>query len=331
MSLPEMPSETSSQTTVIESPGAILRAAREQCGLQREQVSSETGLSLRYVDALETDNYAILPGQAFARGYLRRYAQLLRIDSNTLVSAFEHLWRAQHPECVAAPDSPVSENVARAGRISMSQLLSWGSLGLLLILLAGTFFWQDGEHSDSQASAVSGIDTAPVAESSVVNVSALPAAEPATAMPVASSAEPAVPRAATVAPPPDVASTSTAAEPTSAKEAVIPVASAQTAAVGQATDPAKPAVEQAVAAGSTRTDSLSFSFTGKSWISVRDATGQQLVYGLKGDGQQVSVFGQPPFSINIGNVAATTLTRNGKTVNLKPYTRGEIASFRLNP
>lgn len=62
---------------------------------------------------------------------------------------------------------------------------------------------------------------------------------------------------------------------------------------------------------------------------MRDATGQELVYGLKNPGQTVSVSGQPPFTINIGNVHVTSMARNGKAVNLKPYTRGDIASFRL--
>ena len=64
---------------------------------------------------------------------------------------------------------------------------------------------------------------------------------------------------------------------------------------------------------------------------MRDATGQELVYGLKNIGQAVTVTGQAPFSINIGNVNVTTLSRNGRSVNLKQYARGEIASFRLAP
>ena len=64
---------------------------------------------------------------------------------------------------------------------------------------------------------------------------------------------------------------------------------------------------------------------------MRDATGQELVYGLKNAGQAVTVTGQAPFSINIGNVHVTSLSRNGRNVNLKQYARGEIASFRLAP
>tara|TARA_R110001599_G_scaffold28389_8_gene98156 strand:+ start:338 stop:631 length:294 start_codon:yes stop_codon:yes gene_type:complete len=91
--------------------------------------------------------------------------------------------------------------------------------------------------------------------------------------------------------------------------------------------PAAPA--EAAAPVPPRSDTLSFNFTGKSWISVRDSTGQELVYGLKNAGQSVTVTGQPPFAINIGSVRDTQMSRNGTPINLKPYTRGEIASFRL--
>lgn len=426
MSTPDTPSEASNQNAAIQSPGAILRTAREQLGMQREQVSSETNLSLRYVDALEADNYSLLPGQAFARGYLRRYAQLVRVDSDALVPAFEQLWQAQRPEQVAGlggaaakptPRVPVAtparlsesvtESVAQLGqqvsRISMAQLLSWGSLVLLLILLAGTFFWQDGERSDTPAPVAIDVDAPPPGEVPATELSALPAAEPAvtppegepgaipgnvpgtdpTAASVApagapaaapAGAAPAAPAAAmpvpAAQPRPAVPAATTAAPAAAAPAAVIPVAPAASprpaataaypstpltakpaavmpapaatqvkptvpgTALPAATTPpvtAKPAMDQQVVQTSARIDSLSFNFNGKSWISVRDATGQELVYGLKDAGQMVTVSGQPPFSINIGNVAVTTLTRNGKNVSLKPYTRGEIASFRLNP
>ncbi|MBA4152386.1 MAG: hypothetical protein C0509_07485 [Acinetobacter sp.] len=76
-------------------------------------------------------------------------------------------------------------------------------------------------------------------------------------------------------------------------------------------------------------ETLSFSFTGASWISVRDGTGQELVYGQKNAGQSVTVSGRPPFAINIGAVNFTSLIYNGNAVDLQPYARGNIASFRL--
>lgn len=386
-------------------PGVILREARLRRGLSQEQVTAETNISPRYVQALEEDDYSALPGQAFARGYLRRYAQLVQVDADVLVPAFDRLWLQQHPAPAAGLAAPAAarkaatsaaSRPARTGslmdqgieqvagsvsQISLSRLLSVGSLALLALLLIGTLFWQgddepevpridesmpldiDAEMAGSASPQaqpqpelpplVEPQPAAPVALPPVTDAAtavdagaapaagmapgASPAAPAATAVipvaaPVAASAPRPVasqPPAATVIPvaPQPAATLAPVAAPATVKPATAPTATAPTAA-----PPVKPGATQPLTtpAATPSVDTLNFGFTGKSWISVRDATGQELVYGLKGEGQTVTVTGQAPFSINIGNVKVTTMTRNGKPVSLKPYTRGEIASFRLN-
>ena len=68
------------------SPGATLAAAREAHSLSIEQVASHLNLAPRQVVALETDNYAALPGMVIARGFFRSYAKLLRIDPIPLLA-----------------------------------------------------------------------------------------------------------------------------------------------------------------------------------------------------------------------------------------------------
>ena len=70
-------------------PGQKLADARRQQGLSVEQVAAETKLSVRYVQALEANDYAALPGTTFVRGYIRRYADMLGIASDVLVAAFD--------------------------------------------------------------------------------------------------------------------------------------------------------------------------------------------------------------------------------------------------
>ena len=68
------------------SPGATLAAARQAQGLTVEQVASQLNLAPRQIVALENGNYAALPGMVIARGFLRTYAKLLKIDSAPLLS-----------------------------------------------------------------------------------------------------------------------------------------------------------------------------------------------------------------------------------------------------
>jgi cytoskeleton protein RodZ len=70
----------------LSSPGARLAAEREHYGLTIEQVASQINLAPRQIHALETDDYAQLPGIAIARGFLRSYAKLLRLDPEPLLT-----------------------------------------------------------------------------------------------------------------------------------------------------------------------------------------------------------------------------------------------------
>lgn len=68
------------------SPGAILVAARQEYGLTVEQIANHLNLAPRQVMALEADDYAALPAAAVARGFLRSYAKLMRLDPAPLLA-----------------------------------------------------------------------------------------------------------------------------------------------------------------------------------------------------------------------------------------------------
>ncbi|MBA4151231.1 MAG: hypothetical protein C0509_01605, partial [Acinetobacter sp.] len=77
------------ETENNDSIGNKLREARERKGLSAETVSRETMLTLRYVQALETDDFDALPGTAFVRGYVRRYAELVGLNADELIASFD--------------------------------------------------------------------------------------------------------------------------------------------------------------------------------------------------------------------------------------------------
>ena len=383
-------SVSTSGNSAAPTPGQQLKLAREACGLSLEAVNAETNLSVKYLQALEADDFGALPGLAFARGYARRYAQLVNLDGATLIAEIDALAAAKglaltpvlttaiptvergnaaisqvNTRKVSEPPGVVKQLAANLKQVNMSQLLSMGSLFLLLLLLLGTLFWQGNNDADIEPMPANGmldIDAdmassmppeAPVTPAVTATPAPVVAAAPVTAgtpsVPVAEAdsapaqtatdpqvipVTPAAPVSATPAPAPvtPVAQPAPAPAPQASTPAPAPSAAAPVA-EAPAARPAPTATIKPVApvTAPPGIDSLNFSFTGKSWISVRDATGQELVYGLKNAGQAVTVTGQAPFSINIGNVHVTSLSRNGRAVNLKQYARGEIASFRLAP
>jgi cytoskeleton protein RodZ len=69
------------------SPGAILAAARTAHGLTVEHVAGRLKLSSFQVQAIEADNFSVLPGAVFSRGFVKNYARLLNLDAEPLIRA----------------------------------------------------------------------------------------------------------------------------------------------------------------------------------------------------------------------------------------------------
>jgi cytoskeleton protein RodZ len=67
-------------------PGAQLALQRLAQGLTIEQVANQLNLAPRQIQALEVDNYSALPGYVIARGFIRAYAKLLKIDPAPFVA-----------------------------------------------------------------------------------------------------------------------------------------------------------------------------------------------------------------------------------------------------
>lgn len=69
-----------SAETERESLGEFLRKTREEQGISLEDVAEATRLSLSSLIALEADDYANLPAEAFVRGFYGIYAEHLCLD-----------------------------------------------------------------------------------------------------------------------------------------------------------------------------------------------------------------------------------------------------------
>ena len=98
-----LPIDNETAAAPQQSVGQYLRAAREQRGVSVGEVASLLKLSVRQVEAIEADDWQRLPGQTFARGFLRNYARLLQLDGDMLLA---------HLEASLAPE-PVKIELAR--------------------------------------------------------------------------------------------------------------------------------------------------------------------------------------------------------------------------
>jgi cytoskeletal protein RodZ len=81
----------------VESLGEKLKTAREQRGLNFDQVSRETNIAGRYLEALEAENFSGFPGEPYVIGFLRNYGEYLGLDVQELLSLYRTLKIQEQP------------------------------------------------------------------------------------------------------------------------------------------------------------------------------------------------------------------------------------------
>ncbi len=72
----------------MESIGEFFKQVRETKGLTVDEVASKTRIRTDFVKALEDGNFAKLPDQVFARGFVRSYARSLGLDEEDAIHRF---------------------------------------------------------------------------------------------------------------------------------------------------------------------------------------------------------------------------------------------------
>ena len=74
-------------------PGELLKEARRKKRRRYKRLSSELGIPEKYLEALEENNFSIMAGPTYVKGYLRAYAKILDLDPATVIEAFDRYLR----------------------------------------------------------------------------------------------------------------------------------------------------------------------------------------------------------------------------------------------
>jgi len=74
-------------------PGELLKEARKKKRLRYSKLSSELGIPEKYLEALEENDFSIMAGPTYVRGYLRAYGKKLDLDPELVITAFERYLR----------------------------------------------------------------------------------------------------------------------------------------------------------------------------------------------------------------------------------------------
>jgi cytoskeleton protein RodZ len=76
-----------------QSIGEKLRLAREARGIALREISEQTRISIRYLEAIEADDYKRLPGGIFNRSFIRAYAKFVGVEENVALEDYARTLR----------------------------------------------------------------------------------------------------------------------------------------------------------------------------------------------------------------------------------------------
>ena len=78
--------------------GNSLREARIRKGLSIKDVEDRTKVRGRYLEALENDDFEVLPGPVYVKAFLRTYATFLKLDADALVTQYRSTYHSEHEQ-----------------------------------------------------------------------------------------------------------------------------------------------------------------------------------------------------------------------------------------
>jgi cytoskeleton protein RodZ len=291
--------------------GQELAAAREARGLALADVAQQLKFAPRQLEALEQEQFSALPGATFARGMVRSYARLLKLDPEPLVQRVAGHFEVPDSNRLAAryhQPVPFSDSARKSTFVYLGL-----TAGVLVLVGAVAYEW----HQERQAAAKGkGTALAKAAPKESTPRAAPVAAEPAAPVPVVTERSKSL--AAAVQPPPAVAPEKPKAVAPEKPKAVALEKPAAVPSAPVAAPPEKPRI----AAGPHR---LVVRTEGEAWIEIKDAADRMLVSSLNPPGSERVVRGKPPYSLVIGNASNVRVFYDDKPIDLAPHTRQDVA------
>ena len=283
------------------SAGALLRQARQSAGMDIAVLASALKVPVSKLQALENDDFTVLPDAVFARALASSVCRTLKVDPAPVLG---QLPQGQAPRLVGDKDglnAKFKDPQDKAPPLRLPAASRGVSLTVLVLLAAAAavYFLPSGMLEFDLARAPAPAPAQAVVEASQENGSV---SEPVPGAESAVSAQ---------SPASDV--------PAAAPTAAVPVA-------------AVPMVAASVvsAAGTVVASALlEFRATAESWVQVRDAAGAVVFERTLKAGESAQAPGKPPLSVVVGKVNATEVMVRGAPFDLSTVARENVARFEV--
>jgi cytoskeleton protein RodZ len=116
--------------------GSALQRAREVRGSTLDEAARDTRLRVDQLDALEREDFDVLPGEVYVRASLRTYASYLGLDADKVISRYASTVEEVGPLPPPGKLGPVERMIAATRIRDNQRFLLVAAASILVILLA---------------------------------------------------------------------------------------------------------------------------------------------------------------------------------------------------
>lgn len=304
-------------------PGQKLKKARERRNLEQADIAKELKLDLRFVKALEEEEFNELPQPVFTAGYVRAYSKLVGLKPDEIVPEYSAHQSAsvtkksnkKEKEEIPSHYRQVDNSLPKSFSVGQAQSNDRRKLNILISILAVVLVfaivWQvsdkpvetpttgveDQSDSDKASTPPEGDGSMSSSELSNGDTSIIDTTEQSTVK----------------LPLPKLQTPST----TSSTTEGVTLASGDES------------VSAELAKNAQKITELSLHYTKDSWVDIRDATGKAIIRRLGLAGKSNTVTGVPPFEVLLGYSPGVSIEYDGKPYDLSAYSEKRVARFVL--
>lgn len=301
---------------VAQSPGAMLRTAREAAGIHIEGLAASLKISVKKLESLESDDFNYFPDTVFVRSLAASVCRVLKIDSVPILALMPQENKYRLPENQKGINTAFRGNFGghstfwrgasyfkNPSAIAVMVLL----MGAIALVFLPSFPEEPLNSTDDEA-------------------------RPSLIQPVASQEAPH--SVVTVPMPALVAASSTkmlAATTTATTAATATTTTAATAAALVAVSVPVISASSTASAAGVPAGILVFKARSSSWVKVRDSAGATILQRTLAAGESASVpsSGNFPWSVIVGRANVTDVYIRGDLLNVPSTSRENVARFEV--
>jgi cytoskeleton protein RodZ len=293
------------ENTVILGPGAQLKDQRERLKISIEDISKKLRLDKVIIERIEEDDYQDTLPRAYLKGYLRNYAKEVNLSEAEILGAFNGLIEAKEDIQLNAVGNEKRRLIVDKRAGASSKML----LSVVVVIVVGAalwFGWQTWNKDTKAAGKETSIELSERrAETTEINNGQIPLSfevEKKTEFVEEASSS------SNVGDLNDDDSINQDSVNNAAPVAALSDLSAE--------ENAESVKKQLI---NVKKQAIILVYSGQSWVDIKDADGERIIFGLKEAGHISRASGVPPFDISLGDASVVTMSVAGKNVDLSQY------------